>query len=336
MRQKVFVIAEAGVNHNGDLSIAKQLIQVAKDAGADAIKFQTFTAEKLASGLAPKAKYQLETTDSGESQLMMLKKLELPYGEHAGLKKYAEEIGIEFMSTPFDIEAASFLKELGVKRFKIPSGEITNFPFLKHVASLGLPTIFSTGMSTLDEIRACLDVLCRFGLSKDLITVLHCNTEYPTPLEDVNLRAMNTIGNEFGVNFGYSDHTAGTSVSVIAAALGAHVIEKHFTTSRALPGPDQKASLEPAELKQMISEIRDVEKMLGSSEKKQTPSEIKNLVIARKSIVAAKAIQKGEVFSEQNLTTKRPGDGVSPMDWERYIGQPSARSYLPDELIEKQ
>ena len=333
MRDHVFFIAEAGVNHNGDMGLARELVHAAADAGADAVKFQTFTAERLASASAPKADYQLQTTDSTESQFAMLKKLELPYDQHAGLMELAHKRGIEFMSTPFDTVAADFLKGLGVKRFKIPSGEITNFPYLRHVARLGLPTIFSTGMASMEDIEACLSVLRRFGLDRDQITVLHCNTEYPTPIEDVNLRAMQEIKERFGIKVGYSDHTAGLEVSLAAAALGASLIEKHFTISRTLPGPDQKASLEPQELKNLVTGIRQISASLGYAIKAPTRSEKKNIVIARKSIVASQAIKAGEEFTEKNLTTKRPGSGVSPMEWEKYIGKKADKNYSPDELI---
>jgi N,N'-diacetyllegionaminate synthase len=329
----VFIIAEAGVNHNGDMSLAKELIHAAAESGADAVKFQTFNAERLVSQKAPKAQYQLEQTDSGESQLAMLKKLELPYDQHSSLKELSEKLNIEFMSTPFDMIAADFLKDLGVRRFKIPSGEITNFPYLRHVARLGLPVIFSTGMSDLNEVGQCLHVLTKYGISKNEITVLHCNTEYPTPFNDVNLRVMETIRKEFGVSVGYSDHTAGIDVSLAAAALGASLIEKHFTMSRELPGPDHKASLEPYELQQMVRGIRNISAALGSDVKRATTSEAKNIHIARKSLVALKAIKKGEVFTEQNLTTKRPGNGISPMRWEEFIGKVSEKDYLPDDLI---
>lgn len=334
MKDHVFFIAEAGVNHNGDMGLARELVHAAADAGADAVKFQTFTAERLASSHAPKADYQLKTTDSKESQFAMLKKLELPYDQHAGLMELANKLGIEFMSTPFDIVAADFLKTLGVRRFKIPSGEITNFPYLKHVAKLGLPTIFSTGMASLEDIDACLSVLRRFGLSREQITVLHCNTEYPTPIEDVNLRAMQEIKERFGVKVGYSDHTSGIEVSLAAAALGASLIEKHFTISRSLAGPDQKASLEPDELKKLVHGVRIVSTSLGMAIKAPSRSEKKNIVIARKSIVASSEIALGEVFTEKNLTTKRPGSGVSPMQWENYLGRKSTRAYQADEALD--
>lgn len=333
MKDKVFVIAEAGVNHNGDMSLARELIHAAAESGADAVKFQTFTAERLANFLAPKAEYQLQQTNSQESQFEMLKKLELPYEEHVGLKELCQKLNIEFMSTPFDVIAADFLHKLGVKRFKIPSGELTNYPYLRHVGKMGLPIIFSTGMATLKEVGDCLGVLVENGARKEDITILHCTTEYPTPLIDVNLRAMNTIKREFGVPVGYSDHTSGLEVSLAAVALGASLIEKHFTLSRSLPGPDHKASLEPGELKQLVEGIRNVSMALGSELKQPSESERKNINVARKSIVAAKAIKKGEIFTEENLTCKRPGIGVSPMRWTEFIGKVSQRDYLPDDLI---
>ncbi len=334
MSQRVFIIAEAGVNHNGDMGLARELVHAAADSGADAVKFQTFTAERLAARHAPKAAYQLSTTQAGESQYAMLRKLELPYPAHRELMELAHSRGIEFMSTPFDVKAAKFLAGLGVKRLKIPSGEITNFPYLRDVARLGLPTIFSTGMATLEEIGDCLAVLRRFGLRRDQLTVLHCNTEYPTPLEDVNLRAMGEIRERFGVEVGYSDHTAGTDVALAAVALGARLVEKHFTVSRRLPGPDQTASLEPHELRQMVEGIRRVELALGLPLKGPTRSESKNIVIARKSLVASRAIRKGEAFTEENVTAKRPGGGITPMRWEEYMGRIASRDYLPDEALD--
>lgn len=334
MNNNVFIIAEAGVNHNGDMGLARELIHAAAEAGADAVKFQTFTAERLASQKAPKAHYQLQQTDTSESQFQMLKKLELPYKEHQSLKELCAKLNIEFLSTPFDVVAADFLFDLGVKRFKIPSGEITNYPYLRHIARKGLPMIFSTGMATLKEAHDCLDVLETNGVKREDVTVLHCNTEYPTPFHDVNLRAMETIRTELGVNVGYSDHTAGIEVSLAAAALGATLIEKHFTMSRNLPGPDHKASLEPHELIQMVKGIRNISLALGSSIKAPTNSELKNIHIARKSIVALKPIKKGDVFSEENLTTKRPGNGISPMRWLELLGKKADRDFMPDDLIQ--
>ena len=330
---KVLIIAEAGVNHNGDMGLARELIHAAAEAGADAVKFQTFTAENLVSKIAPKADYQILQTGSEETQYQMLKKLELPYNEHQALYELCNKLGIDFMSTPFDVMAADFLASLGVKRFKIPSGEITNYPYLKHVAQIGLPVIFSTGMANLKEVGECLDVLTKFGLKKENITILHCNTEYPSPFADINLRAMETIKKEFGVSIGYSDHTEGLEVSIAAVALGATVIEKHFTMDKNLEGPDHKASLNPIELKQMVKGIRNISAAMGVAYKAPSNSEQKNIPIARKSIVAAKAIKKGDLFSEDNLTAKRPGTGISPMKWELYIGKQAGQDYAPDELI---
>lgn len=334
MNDYVFIIAEAGVNHNGDMSLARELIRAAKDSGADAVKFQTFSSKSLTIKTAPKAAYQLQTTDKEENQQDMLKRLELPYEAHEPLKQFAESIGIEFMSTPFDIEAVDFLCDLGMKRIKIPSGEITNYPYLRHVARKKLPVIFSSGMSTLLEVNECLQVLVQNGLPRDLITVLHCTTEYPAPLEDVNLRAMETMSKALQVPIGYSDHTNGIEISLAAAALGAKVVEKHFTISRDLPGPDQKASLEPKELKALVTGIRHISQALGKTEKGPAVSERKNIIIARKSIVASRPIRKGELLSEKNLTTKRPGSGICPMKWEEIIGKPASRDFNPDELIE--
>lgn len=330
---KVFIIAEAGVNHNGDMGLARELIHVAAEAGADAVKFQTFNAERLVSKIAPKAEYQIQQTGSNETQYQMLKKLELPYEEHAPLFELCNKLGIQFMSTAFDTAAVDFLYMLGVKRFKIPSGEITNYPYLKHIAKFGLPLIISTGMANLKEVGECFHVLTKFGVPKEQITILHCNTEYPTPFIDVNLRAMETIRKEFGVTVGYSDHTAGLDVSLAATALGASLIEKHFTISKDLPGPDQKSSLDPKELKLLVQGIRNISAALGSSIKVASNSERKNISIVRKSIVAATQIKKGELFSDLNLTTKRPGSGVNPMRWEDYIGRPADRDYSVDELI---
>jgi len=330
---KVFIIAEAGVNHNGDMQMAKELIKSAAEIGADAVKFQTFKAADLVVKNAPKAAYQLQSTDAQESQYAMLKKLELSENDHIDLYEYSKKFNIEFMSTPFDISSAEFLLKLGVKRLKIPSGEITNFPFIKKIAQLGLPTLFSTGMSEMEDVTACLNVLLKYGLTKDMISVFHCNTEYPTPFQDVNLRAMMEMKKLLGVKIGYSDHTAGIEVAIAATALGADVIEKHFTLDRELPGPDHKASLEVAEFKQMVSSIRNISLALGSDVKKASPSEMGNKLIVRKSIVAARDIKKGELFNDQNLGTKRPGTGLSPMKWEEVIGKPSPQDFQKDELI---
>lgn len=331
---KVFIIAEAGVNHNGDMGLARELVHAAADAKVDAVKFQTFRAEALVKRDAAKAQYQVERTGNTEGQFEMLKRLELSWEAHYELKELAEKRGIEFMSTPFDMECADFLAKLGVKRFKIPSGEITNYPYLRHVAKLGIPVIFSTGMSDMTDIEACMNTFLRHGLRRENLTVLHCNTEYPTPPEDVNLRAMLAMKERFQLNIGYSDHTAGIEVSIAAVAMGAKVIEKHFTMDRRLPGPDHMASLEPEELSEMVQGIRVISLALGSSIKGLSRSEAKNRHAARKSIVAAKKICRGDKFSEENLTTKRPGSGVSPMKWEDYIGREADRDYQLDEMID--
>jgi len=329
-KNKVFVIAEAGVNHNGDIEIAYKLIDEAKKAGADAVKFQTFVSEKGISKLATQAEYQKENTGKIESQLDMVKKLELPLEDFGKLKKYCESSGIVFLSTPFEFDSLSYLESIGVERYKISSGEITNMPFLEKVNSLKKEVILSTGMANLEEVRQALELLkdCR------KINLLHCNTEYPTPMTDVNLLAMNTLRKEFGLDVGYSDHTLGIEVSVAAVALGASIIEKHFTLDKEMDGPDHKASLEPVELNSMIQAIRNIEKALGNGIKEPSVSEIKNKVIARKSIVAKTEIKKGEKYTEENLTVKRPGNGITPMDWYRLIGAVAKRDYVEDELIE--
>lgn len=332
---KVLVIAEAGVNHNGDMGLARELVHAAAEAKADAVKFQTFRAESLVRRDAAKAQYQVERTGNSEGQFEMLKRLELSWDSHYELKELATKLGIEFMSTPFDTECADFLAKLGVPRFKIPSGEITNYPYLRHIAKFGIPVIFSTGMSDMSDIENCLNTFLQNGLRRDQISVLHCNTEYPTPPEDVNLRAMMAIKERFQVTVGYSDHTAGTEVSIAAVAMGGRIIEKHFTIDRNLPGPDHMASLEPYELKSMIQGIRNISLALGSSLKGLSRSEAKNRHAARKSIVAASAIRKGEIFTENNLTTKRPGSGVSPMNWMSYVGKTANRDYQPDEMIDQ-
>lgn len=332
---KVLVIAEAGVNHNGDMGLARELVHAAADAKADAVKFQTFRAESLVRRDAAKAQYQVERTGNSEGQYEMLKRLELSWDSHFELKELALKRGIEFMSTPFDTECADFLAKLGIPRFKIPSGEITNYPYLRHIAQLGIPVIFSTGMSDMTDIENCLDTFLKNGLRRDQVSILHCNTEYPTPPEDVNLRAMIAIKERFQVTVGYSDHTGGSEVSIAAVAMGGRIIEKHFTIDRNLPGPDHMASLEPQELKMMIQGIRNISLALGSSIKGLSRSEAKNRHAARKSIVAAGVIRKGEFFSEKNLTTKRPGSGVSPMKWTSYLGKPANRDYKPDEMIDQ-
>ncbi len=335
MGERVFVIAEAGVNHNGQLELAKQLVDVAVEAGADAVKFQTFIPEEVVSTRAPKAAYQLQTTDPEESQLEMIRRLTLPFEAFQALKEYCQQRGILFLSTPFDIPSARFLyRELQLPIIKIPSGEIINYPLLREIGSYKAKVILSTGMADLGEIEDALDVLMANGTKREDITVLHCNTEYPTPMEDVNLRAMVTIRNAFQVAVGYSDHTEGIEVPIAAVALGATVIEKHFTLDRTLPGPDHKASLEPAELQAMITAIRNIEKALGSGIKKPSTSEQRNIPVVRKSIVARRSIRVGEILSEENLTTKRPGTGISPMRWQEIIGKPAPRDFAPDELIE--
>ena len=334
--KRVVIIAEAGVNHNGDIDKAKRLIDKAVEANVAYIKFQTFKTELCISKNAVKADYQIENTqNSSESQLEMVKKLELSFEQFIELEKYCQQKGIKFLSTGFDTDSLNFLAGLGVKIAKIPSGEITNLPYLRQVASLFPEVIISTGMATITEIKDAVKVLTDNGVSKDKITVLHCNTEYPTPMEDVNLKAMLHIQRELGVPVGYSDHTLGIEVPIAAVALGATVIEKHFTLDKTLPGPDHKASLEPDELKAMVSAIRNIEKAIGGSGLKEvSKSEEKNKPIARKSIVAATNIAKGEVFSTKNLTVKRPGIGISPMQWDEVIGKEAKQSFQEDDLIE--
>jgi N,N'-diacetyllegionaminate synthase len=334
MKNKTFIIAEAGVNHNGSIEIAKKMIEVAKECGADAIKFQTFKAEKVISRYAPKAEYQKQTTGEIDSQLEMVKKLELSFDDFIALKEYCDKLNIMFLSTPFDFESIDFLNDLGLEIFKIPSGEITNLPYLEKIGKLGKKVILSTGMADLGEIEDALDILTSCGTKKEDITILHCNTEYPTPYEDVNLLAMLTIKEAFKVKVGYSDHTLGIEVPIAAVALGASVIEKHFTLDKNMEGPDHKASLEPHELKAMIDAIRNIEKALGNGIKKPSKSELKNKDIARKSIVAKREIKKGEIFTEDNITVKRPGNGISPMRWYEVLGKVASRDYEEDELIE--
>lgn len=328
----IFIIAEAGVNHNGDLETAKRLVEEAARAGADAVKFQTFKAEALVTKDAKKADYQMETTEKAESQYDMLKKLELTPDMHEQLIDYCKEKHIMFLSTPFDIDSLHYLIQCGVEIVKVPSGEVTNYPLLREVGRTGQRVIISSGMSTLEEIREAVGVLQDNGSSD--ITVLHCNTEYPTPYQDVNLRAMITIKKELGVAVGYSDHTQGIEVPIAAAALGAAVIEKHFTLDRNMEGPDHKASLEPEELRAMVRAVRNIEMALGDGTKKPSESEKKNIEIARKSIVAKCPIKAGEVFTEDNLTTKRPGSGISPMRWNDIVGKKAVRDFAEDELIE--
>ncbi len=355
--QQTYIIAEAGVNHNGSLDLAKQLIDVAVTAGADAVKFQTFKTENVVSRRAPKASYQIQTTDASESQFEMIKKLELDKAAHAVIVQYCNEKGIQFLSTPFDIESLNLLiKKFHLPRIKLASGEITNAPLLLSTASFRLPVVLSTGMCTLGEIEQALGVLA-FGYMQpkkkpslqgfqqaycseagqcalqENVVLLHCTTEYPAPFGDVNLRAMDTLQAAFGLPVGYSDHTLGIVIPIAAVARGAVIVEKHFTLDRNLPGPDHKASLEPDELKFMVSAIRQTELSLGSSRKMPAPSEIKNIPIARKSLVAARSIRKGEILSEDNLTVKRPGEGISPMYYWDWLGKIAERDYLVDELV---
>lgn len=329
----VFIIAEAGVNHNGSLELAKQLIDVAADAGVDAVKFQTFKAEKLVSKNAQKADYQKQTTDGEESQYEMIKKLELDVDTHHQLMAYCRQKNIMFLSTPFDHDSIALLNDLGLEKFKIPSGEIINLPYLRAIGALKKEVILSTGMADLGEIEDAIDVLVAAGTPKEKITVLHANTMYPTPMEDVNLRAMLTIGQAFDCPFGYSDHTLGIEVPTAAVAMGASCIEKHFTLDKNMEGPDHKASLEPQELTAMVKAIRNVEQALGSTIKKPSPSEQPNMAIARKSLVAACEIKKGEKLSATNIAVKRPGNGISPMRWDEIIGTVALRDYQEDELI---
>lgn len=325
LTDSTYIIAEVGVNHNGSLERAKEMVGVAASVGVDAVKFQTFKAESLVTPDAEKADYQKQTTDSAESQLEMLKKLELTHHDFVELKACCEEHGVEFLSTPFDMESIDFLADLGLQKWKIPSGDITNLPYLRKIGTLQQEVILSTGMSDLEEVAAALNIIETAGTQREQIAVLHCTTEYPTPMRDVNLRAMNTMKQAFpglkGV--GYSDHTAGIEVPIAAVALGATVIEKHFTLNRTLPGPDHAASLEPHELAAMVVAIRNIENALGDGIKRPCESELKNRTIARKSIVAACDIKKGEILTEENLTTKRPATGCPPMQWESVIGSAS-------------
>lgn len=333
--KKTLIIAEAGVNHNGSMENAFRLIDTASDAGVNYIKFQTFKAAKLISAAAPKAEYQIQNTgNADESQLHMLRKLELSYDQHEKLIAYCREKQVKFFSTAFDLESLEYLHFIGLDMVKIPSGEITNLPYLRKAASLFQRVILSTGMANMKEIKEALDVFIASGIGKDCITILHCNTEYPTPMEDVNLKAMLSIEKEFGTKIGYSDHTLGIEVPIAAVALGATIIEKHFTLDRSMPGPDHKASLEPQELKEMVMAIRNVEKAIaGTGLKEVSSSESKNLAIARKSIVAKTNIRRGELFSESNLTVKRPGNGLSPMKWDEIIGRSALKDFDEDEQI---
>ena len=334
MTNRTLIIAEAGVNHNGDIDLAKKLIDVAAKAGVDLVKFQTFNASRQVTRSAQKADYQTQTTGNKESQFEMLRRLELTESMHHELIAHCATRNIGFFSTGFDIESIDLLLGLGQDHFKIPSGEITNQPYLRHIGKLGKNTILSTGMATLGDIEAAIDVLEQAGTPRTSITVLHCTTEYPTPMAEVNLCAMQSIHAAFGVAVGYSDHTQGIEVAIAAVGMGATVIEKHFTLDRNLPGPDHKASLEPEELKAMVAAIRNIEVALGDGIKHLTPSEARNKPVARKSLVASQAIKAGEVFSAQNITTKRPGTGISPMRWDEIIGRTALRDFAADELIE--
>ena len=331
---KVIIIAEAGVNHNGNYDLAAKMIHEAKRAGADYVKFQTAVPELVISTFAPKAEYQKETTGADESQLDMCRAIHLPLTDYVKLAAICKEEGIGFMSTPFDLVSIDVLEELDMDYWKIPSGEITNLPYLRKIASKHRPVIMSTGMCEMQEIADALAVLEAGGLTRDQITLLHCNTQYPTPFADVNLAAMHTIAATFGTKVGYSDHTRGIEVPIAAVAMGAKVIEKHFTLDCNMEGPDHKASLEPHQLKAMVDAIRNVEEAIGSAEKHATASETPNKEVARKSIVAARAIAQGEVLTEENITVKRPGNGISPMLWDSVIGTRDKRDFIYDELIE--
>lgn len=335
MKNRVQIIAEAGVNHNGSIDMAFKLIDIAQESGADIVKFQTSIPELTSTKYALKADYQLSHTDSSETMLEMANQLSLPLDDFRRLKIYSEKKGIKFLSTPFDIVSINYLNELGLDCFKVPSGEITNLPYLREIGRLNKKVIMSTGMAELFEVYDALEILISSGTNKDKITVMHCNTEYPTPHEDANLSAMLTIKDKFKVQIGYSDHTIGIEVPIAAVAMGASVIEKHFTLDRTLPGPDHCASLEPNELKSMIVAIRNIEKAIGDGLKQPSLSEQKNIPIARKSIVAKKIIRKGELLTEDNLAVKRPGTGISPMEWDAYIGQSAKRDYEEDELIDE-
>lgn len=341
---KTIIIAEAGVNHNGDFETAKKMILAAKEAGADYVKFQTAVPELVISEFAPQAEYQKENTGIVESQLDMCRKIHLPLSDYKPLSDFCKEVGIGFMSTPFDLTSIDLLAEIGQDYFKIPSGEITNLPYLRKIAEKGIPVILSTGMSTIEETKEAIDILTgshpttpkgsKLTLTRDDIIVLHCNTQYPTPYRDINLRAMKTLADELKVKTGFSDHSLGIEAPIAAVALSACVVEKHFTLSRGMAGPDHKASLEPDELKEMVTSIRHIEEALGDGVKRVTDSERPNIEIARKSIVAIRPIRKGEILTEENIYVKRPGNGVSPMLWDKTIGTKAIRDFQPDELIE--
>ena len=334
MKKRTLIIAEAGVNHNGDLAMARQLIDEAAKAGADLVKFQTFSANRLVTRTASKAEYQTQTTDNKESQHEMLRRLELSAEMHKELIAHCAARNIGFFSTAFDIESIDLLVSLGQDHFKIPSGELTNLPYLRHIGRLGQAVILSTGMATLGEIEAAIDALEQAGTPRDNITVLHCTTEYPTPMTEVNLRAMQSIQHAFHLDVGYSDHTPGIEVAIAAVAMGASVIEKHFTLDCNLPGPDHKASLEPEGLMAMVAAIRNIEVALGDGIKRLTQSEERNKPVMRKSLVASQAIKTGDIFSADNITTKRPGTGISPMRWDEVIGRTASRDFSEEELID--
>jgi len=330
----VFIIAEAGVNHNGSIETAREMIFVAKEAGADGVKFQTAVPDLVATPHVPKAAYQSRTTTSSESQLDMLRMLHFPLDRYGELKIHCEKQGIEFMSTAFDEVSLEALSRLDLERIKIPSGEITNLPYLRHVARMGKPVVMSTGMATLAEVSAAMEVLLGGGIEKEDLTILHCNTDYPTPMTDVNLQAMLTIRDELGVKVGYSDHTLGIEVPIAAVAMGATVVEKHFTLDRRMQGPDHAASLEPHELRSMVVAIRNIEKALGDGVKIPSNSELENIAVVRKSIVAKRAIYQGDLFSDENLAVKRPGTGISPMLWDKVLGHRAERDYAKDDSID--
>ena len=332
--QNVLIIGEAGVNHNGDLNIARKLIDVAVEAGVDMVKFQTFITEEGITGNAEKAKYQLSATDKKETQFEMLKKLELDREAHEELIRHCNHKGIRFLSTAFDHPSIDLLNELNIPLYKVPSGEITNLPYLRHIGRMGKPVILSTGMATLREVEDAINVLRESGTPKGEITVLHCNTSYPTPMEDVNLKGMLTIRDELEVKVGYSDHTLGIEIPIASVAMGASVIEKHFTLDRGMEGPDHKASLDPCELKAMVNAIRNIENALGDGVKRPSSSEMENKSVARKSIVAARDILEGEIFTKEDLVVKRPGTGISPMKWDEIIGTIAQRDFSKDEAIE--
>lgn len=327
----VYIIAEAGVNHNGSVELAKELVKKAKEAGVDCVKFQTYVTENLVTYSAKKAKYQIDNTKNNDSQYSMLKKLELSFEEFKEIKNYCDELEIDFISTPFDFESIEFLKQLKMKFWKIPSGEITNYPYIEKIAATEIPIILSTGMSDMEEVKNAVKIIKK-GASRNF-SILHCTTQYPAPLEECNFNVLDTLKNKFGVKIGYSDHTEGILAPIVAVAKGAEIIEKHFTLDKNMEGPDHKASLEPDELREMVRNIRMVEKMLGNGIKEPTKSETINKAIARKSIVAKRDINKGEIFSEDNLTIKRPGTGISPMRWNEIIGTMATQDYMKDELI---